>query len=74
MPLLLPDVASLTHFNHEEADSGMLLHASHVAQHGHQKILIQTVDTDVVVLAVSMAQRLQPEDELWVAFGTGKGF
>ena len=72
-PLLLPDLASLTPFNHEEADSRMLLHTYHAAQHGHQKI-VQIVDTDVVVLAVSMAQRLQPEDELWVAFGTGKGF
>ena len=52
----------------------MLLHVYHAAQHDHQKILIQTVDADVVVLAVSMAQRLQPEDEMWVAFGTGKGF
>ena len=46
----------------------MLLHASHAAQHGHH------VDTDVVVLAMSIAQCLHPEDELWVAFGTGKGF
>ena len=52
----------------------MLLHASHAAQHGHQKILIRTVDTNVMVLAVSMAQVLQPEHELWVAFGTGQGF
>ena len=48
----------------------MLLHASHAAQHDHQRILIQTVEADVVILAVSMGQRLQPEDELWVAFGT----
>ena len=34
--------------------------------------MIQTVDTDVVVLAVAVAQTLQPEDELWLAFGTGK--
>ena len=27
-----------------------------------------------MVLAVYIAQRLQPEDELWVAFTTGKGF
>ena len=52
----------------------MLLHAFHVAQYGHQKILTRAVDTDVLVLAVSMDQCLQPEDELWVAFGTGKGF
>ena len=52
----------------------MLLHAYHAAQHGHQTVVIRTVDTDVVVLAVSMAQHLQPADELWAAFGSGKGF
>ena len=50
----------------------MLLHASHAAQHGHHKILIRTVDTDVVVLAVYVAQGLQAGVELWLAFGTGK--
>ncbi|KAJ8395934.1 hypothetical protein AAFF_G00026420 [Aldrovandia affinis] len=72
---LLPDLTSLTApCNHEEADSRMLLHASHAGQHGHHAILIWTVDTDVVVLAVSLAQELQPEDELWLAFGTGQSF
>ena len=52
----------------------MLLHAYHSAQHGHHKILIWTVDTDVVVLAVSVAIGLGPEYELWLAFGTGKHF
>jgi len=52
----------------------MLLHASHAAQHGHHAILIRTVDSNVVVLAVSLAQELQPDDKLWVAFGTGQSF
>ncbi|KAL8559114.1 hypothetical protein ACOMHN_046162 [Nucella lapillus] len=69
---LLPYLTSLAPCNHEEADSRMLLHASHAAQHGHHAILIRTVDTDVVVLAVSLAQELQPEDKLWLAFGTGQ--
>ena len=64
--------ALLAPCSHEEADSRMLLHVSHAANHGHHKILIKTVDTDVVVLAVSVAQG--PEDELWLAFGTGKSF
>ena len=51
----------------------MLLHANHAALRGH-KILIRTVDTDVVVLAVSVAETLGPEYELWLAFGTGKHF
>ncbi|KAL8572182.1 hypothetical protein ACOMHN_049358 [Nucella lapillus] len=69
---LLPDMTSLAPCNHEEADSRMLLHASHAAQHGHHATLIRTVYTDVVVLAVSLAQELQPEDKLWLAFGTGR--
>jgi len=48
----------------------MLLHASHAAQLEHRAILIRTVDTDVVVLAVSLAHELQSEDKLWLAFGT----
>ena len=60
--------------NHEEADSRMLLHVSHTAKHGHISIAIRIVDTDVVVLAVSKLKELQPEDELWVAFGTGQSF
>ena len=71
-PLL--DLALLVPCSHEEADSRMLLHVSHAANHGHHKILIKTVDTAVVVLAVSVAQGLLPEDELWLAFGTGKSF
>ena len=59
---LLPDLTSLDPCNHEEADSRMLLHASHAAKHGHHSIVIRTVDTDVVVLAVSVVQELQPED------------
>ncbi|PIK35466.1 hypothetical protein BSL78_27714 [Apostichopus japonicus] len=51
---LLPDLTSLAPCNHEEADSRMLLHASHAAKHGHHSIVIRTVDTDVVVLAVSV--------------------
>ena len=56
------------------ADSHMVLHTSRVAKHNHYKILIWTVDTDVVLLAVSMAHVLQSRDELWLAFGTGKSF
>ena len=61
--------------NHEEADSRMLLHANHAALIGrHLRIVIKTVDTDVVVLAVSLAATLGPEYDLWLAFGTGKHF
>ncbi|QQP55395.1 uncharacterized protein LOC103506659, partial [Caligus rogercresseyi] len=71
---LLPDLTSFDPCNHEEADSRMLLHTSHAAKHGHHSILIRTVDTDVVVLAVSVVQELQPEYKLWLALGTGRSF
>ena len=68
------DIHSLAPCSHEEADTRMLLDAAHAAQHGHSRILIRTVDTDVVVLAVMVAQRLPAEDEVWLVFGTGKSF
>ena len=39
----------------------------------YDKIPIRTVDTDVVVLAVTSAQRLNIT-ELWIAFGARKNF
>ena len=69
-PLL--DLALLAPCSHEEANSRMLLHVSHAANHGHHKILIKTVDTDVVVLAVSVAQGLLPEDELGLHLAPGR--
>ena len=71
-PLLDPD--SLSPCTHEEADTRLLLHANHAALHGHLKTLIRTVDTDVVVLAVSVAATLGAGYELWLAFGTRKHF
>ena len=40
---------------------------------GYTKVSVRTVDTDVLVLAVTAAQRLSIT-ELWVDFGTGKNF
>ena len=36
-----------------------------------KKILIRTVDTDMVILAIAFAKKLEVK-ELWVAFGVGK--
>ena len=58
---------------HEEADTRMLLHAANGAREGYTRIMLRTVDTDVVVLAVSLANKLA-FDNLWVAFGTGNNF
>ena len=68
------DVNSLAPCNQEEADTRMMLYVAHAAQQGHHQIQVRTVDTDVVVLAVMVVQKLPAGDELWVAFGTGKNY
>ena len=67
---LLDDLDLISPCMHEEADTRMLLHVHHAAHHGHNKLFIRTVDTDVVVLAVSVVQGLGGQVEL----GTGKHF
>ncbi|KAK3742384.1 hypothetical protein QZH41_002604 [Actinostola sp. cb2023] len=71
-------ISSLAPCKHEEADTRMLLHAADAVQSGHNKILLRTVDTDVLVLAVACVQKIQLRQdsddaciELWVAFGAG---
>ena len=39
--------------NHEEAYTRMILHVAHATKHGHQRVSIRTVDTDIVVLAIT---------------------
>ena len=69
-PLLL-DTSALALCSHEEVNSRTMLHAAHAA---YKKILICTVDTDVVVLAVALACTLKEEIEVWVSISTGKSF
>ena len=50
----------------EEVDTRILLHLEDDLKYGYNKVSIRTVDTDVVVLAVTSAQRLNiTEDCLW---------
>ena len=67
------DVAGLASCSHEEADTRILLHVRDAVKQGYTKVLFRTVDTDVVILAVTAAGHLDI-DELWVAFATGKNF
>ena len=67
------DVSGLAPCTHEEADTRILLHVQDAVRQGYTKVSIRTVDTDVVVLAVTAAERLEIE-ELWIAFATGKNF
>lgn len=49
----------------------MMIHAFDASLHGFRRIMIQSNDTDVVVLAVSIAPLL-PLDELWISYGSSK--
>ena len=53
------------------ADKRMFLHAKDAAKKDHRRIMLRTVDTDVVVLAVSTVVSME-NIHMWIAFGTGK--
>ena len=55
----------------EKADTRMMVHVADAVDKGHNSIMIRTVDTDVVVLAVAAVHALVIK-ELWISFGTGK--
>ena len=55
----------------EEADDRMFLHAKDLSSLGFRKILIVTVDTDVIVIGLYAFWDLDVQ-ELWVEFGVGK--
>ena len=67
------DTSCLTPCDHEEADTRIIVHLADAVNKGYKKILVRTVDTDVVVLAVAAAAKVDIE-ELWIAFGTAKSF
>ena len=65
--------SSIAPCNHEEADTRHLLHVADAAHQLFSKVMIWTVDTDVVVLAIAVYQHIGVE-EFWISFGTGKNF
>ena len=65
--------------SHKEADTRTFIHAFDAVEQGHSKIMIRTVDTDVVILVIRafliINKRCEKSiRELWNAFGTGKHF
>ncbi|KAI8477797.1 hypothetical protein Bbelb_444750 [Branchiostoma belcheri] len=52
------DTSRIAPCNHEEADSRIMVHVADAAAEGFRKIMVRTVDTDVVVLAVAAVQQL----------------
>lgn len=68
------DTAMLSPCTHEEADSRLLLHAADCVNAGYTRLLMRTVDTDVVVLAIALCQKLPQLTQFWIAFGVGKHY
>ena len=68
------DTDSLSPCDHEEGDTKIFLHLKHAVIEGHKKAFIRTVDTDIIVVVISVFHRLQVFglEELWVGFGTGR--
>ncbi|VDI52493.1 Hypothetical predicted protein [Mytilus galloprovincialis] len=64
---------NLSPCNHEEADTRILLHVADAVKSGMHNIMIRTVDTDVVVIAVSAVHKLNITS-LWIAFAVGINF
>ena len=65
------DTGEISPCSHEEADTRLMLHCLHAAMHGMRRIVVRTVDTDVVVLAIAFFDRLSVE-QLWIYFGVGR--
>lgn len=66
------DLTGISPCSHEEADTRMMVHLAHAAQVSN-RVLLRTVDTDVVVLAVAAVTE-HPGLEVWIAMGVGKHF
>ena len=69
----LVETEGLTSCNHEEADTRIFIHVKHASARGLKMVLIKTVDTDVVVLVIAYARKLELQ-ELWIAFVVGNHF
>ncbi len=66
--------ASMGVSDHEESDTRICIHIQDALQKGAKKILLRTVDTDVIVMLAGhfFLQSTYPDFDIWVAFGTGK--
>ncbi len=65
------DITPLAPCTQEEADTRIFLHVSVAVNHGYGKVMIRTVDSDVLVLVIAAVHRIHI-NELWVAFSSGK--
>ena len=66
------NITDLSSCEQEEADT-RILHAQYTAKREYNRVMVRTVDMDIVVLCVSVMEQMDAT-ELWIAFGVEKGF
>ncbi len=64
------NIAELQGCTHEEGDTRLILHSRHAQNSGYRNVLLRTVDTDVLVIAVAMACVID-DGEFWMLYGKG---
>ena len=62
--LAAADVCSMAPWSHEEADTRLFVHVADAVRKGFQKVMVGTVDTDVVVLAIAMFNQIGADELL----------
>ena len=65
--------SQLTHCNHEEADTKIFVHVTELVLEVHKLVLVDTIYTDVVVIAIFCFNKLSQFKfkKLWIEFGVG---
>ena len=67
----------MPNYNHEEPETRIVVHLLHSVQRGNKKILVKTVDGDIIVILLGKFKEIShlcPDIDLWIAFGVGKDF
>ena len=59
--------------NHEEGDTRIFIHVKELVMKGHKVVLVDTVDKDIVVIAIFCFNKLLQFglEKLWIEFGVG---
>ena len=68
------DIYVINDCNQQEADTRIILQVQDAVTKGSQSVIIRTVDTDVVVVAIYVFYKSHDLKKVWIAFGTGNSF
>ena len=64
------DVGAVAPCTQDEADTRLFLHVAATTVEGHRRVMVRTIDSDVVVLGISTFVALRQQiEELWISFG-----